>query len=109
MLLPNSEASLERSRISTTNPISVKTGSASLTIRHVLDISPGQVCSGRAVDDKNARLLVRIVVPPLRLPNGGAGIDPIDGNLVVRIGEVRARLLRLEPCVNGCMRPRRRQ
>jgi hypothetical protein len=85
--------SRERSRMSTASPISTNTGSASLTSRQLLDISPGQVCSLRE-EPLIIRMRATSVVAPLRRQDRLACREPIHREFILRIGEARPRLAR---------------
>src|SRR5205823_6320538 len=52
----------------------------------------GLVGASRCRDEENARALRRMVVPGLRLANALPGLEPLDGQLLIRIREPGTRL-----------------
>src|SRR5579883_1711634 len=52
----------------------------------------GMLAARRAVDEKNASRPARVFVLRLRGENGAARVEPIDGQIVIGVGESRTRL-----------------
>ena len=110
MLRPYSLASRDRSSVRTSVPSTPQISLAISSSRQLFDISPGQVCSlaARAIDDQDARRRALVVMLGLRLVDRRLGRDPVDRQIVVGIGEARARLLRCrDSCGSLDSRPRR--
>ena len=63
-------------------------------MRQVLDISPGQVCSLRdePLIRKNAQVQSSVVMALLRLMDRVACVEPVDGDVIIRIGKAGACL-----------------